>query len=84
MLLEIITPTNTLYSNDVKMVQLPGKMGAFEIFKYHAPIVSSLTKGTLKVIDNKDKTTYFNISEGVVNCISNKIVVLIDSGDEMK
>jgi len=80
MQLEIITPTTKLYSNDVFLVQLPGTKGSFEILNNHAPIVSSLTEGTIKIIDSKDQTSFYEISGGVVECKSNKIVVLADSG----
>ena len=77
--LEIITPGKNIYSNEVTLVQLPGTKGSFEILKNHAPIVSTLEKGRIKVIDNKNKKIYFQITGGVVECRSNNIVVLADS-----
>lgn len=77
--LEIITPGKNIYSNEVTLVQLPGTKGSFEILNNHAPIVSTLEKGRIKVIDNKSKKFYFQISGGVVECRSNNIVVLADS-----
>jgi F-type H+-transporting ATPase subunit epsilon len=77
--LEIITPGKDIYSNEVTLVQLPGTKGSFEILKNHAPIVSTLEKGRIKVIDSKSKKIYFQITGGVVECRSNNIVVLADS-----
>lgn len=79
MTLDIITPGKNIYSNEVTLVQLPGTKGSFEILKNHAPIVSTLEKGRIKVIDNKNKKIYFQITGGVVECRSNNIVVLADS-----
>jgi F-type H+-transporting ATPase subunit epsilon len=49
MQLEIITPESNLFSGEVVAVQLPGKDGLFQVLNNHAPIISALTKGTIKV-----------------------------------
>lgn len=81
--LEIITPLITLYSDEVDLVKLPGKKGSFEILKNHAPIVSSLESGKVKIIDSKKETLYYDISGGVVECKANKIVILANSGEKI-
>jgi F-type H+-transporting ATPase subunit epsilon len=80
MRLEIITPVNVLYSDEVMLVQLPGAKGSFEILKGHAPIISSLTSGEIKVIDSNKKEHYFKIQGGVVECKLDNIIVLADEG----
>ena len=47
MLLEIITPDKSIYSGHVKLIQLPGNIGSFEIENNHAPIISILDKGKI-------------------------------------
>ena len=54
MQLEILTPEKKLYSGEVFGVQLPGVSGLFEILDKHAPLVSALGSGNVKVL--KDKT----------------------------
>jgi len=76
MRLEIITPTNTLYSDEVILVQLPGVKGSFEILKNHTPIISSLKTGLIKVIDTNKKVHFFMIQGGVIECKSDNIIVL--------
>ncbi len=49
MLLEVITPDETLFKGNVSHVVLPGLDGSFGILKGHAPMVSALAKGTVKV-----------------------------------
>jgi F-type H+-transporting ATPase subunit epsilon len=78
MTLDIITPGKNVYNHEVKLVQLPGTKGCFEILKNHAPIISTLVQGRIKVIDNTDKTIYFIVSGGVVECRENNIIVLAD------
>lgn len=81
MYIEIITPTKKIFSGEVSLVRLPGSSGSFEILKDHAPIVSSLEKGTIKLVDNNKQTLFYNITGGVLECRTNKIIVLADSGE---
>ena len=78
MKLEIITPSNTLFSGEVSLVQLPGIDGLFEILKSHAPLVSALKEGRVKVEDAQGQTQYFDIRGGVVEVSHDKILLLAE------
>lgn len=79
MLLEIITPDKRIYSGEVKLVQLPGSKGSFEILNNHAPIISTLDRGRIKVIEESGQVLYFEIEGGVIENKDNKIIVLVES-----
>lgn len=79
MYLEIITPEKKVFEGEVKLVQLPGSKGAFEMLNNHAPIISTLEKGKIKVEDLNGKEHFFDIDGGVVENKSNKIIVLVES-----
>lgn len=79
MQLDIITPDKLLFSGDVKSVLLPGAEGKFGVLSRHASMISTLKKGKIKVIDNQQKTQYFEISGGVAEVHKNKIIVLAES-----
>ncbi|MCE2711444.1 MAG: F0F1 ATP synthase subunit epsilon [Cryomorphaceae bacterium] len=49
MRLEIITPEQEIFKGDADAVQLPGLDGSFQVLNGHAPIISGLTAGTLKI-----------------------------------
>ena len=49
MYLEIVSPEATLFSSEVDSVVVPGVNGEFEMLKDHAPIVSILKEGTIRV-----------------------------------
>ncbi|MCB4807495.1 hypothetical protein LG651_04470 [Tamlana sp. 62-3] len=49
MYLEIVSPEATLFSSEVDSVVVPGINGEFELLKGHAPIVSLLKEGTVKI-----------------------------------
>lgn len=79
MQLEIITPDKKLYEGEVKLVKVPGSKGSFEVLKNHAPIISTLSRGGVKVIDKSDKTTVYDIGGGVIEVKNNRIIILAES-----
>jgi F-type H+-transporting ATPase subunit epsilon len=77
--LEILTPERKLFSGDVYGVQLPGITGSFEVLEKHAPLVSALKAGRLKVLrDKSNHVTYFDIQSGFVEVIHNNVTVLVE------
>ena len=78
MLLEIITPETKVFEGEVKSVQLPGINGKFEILNNHAPIISTLTVGQIRIVNNNDQRELFNINGGVIEMQNNNIIVLAD------
>jgi len=78
MTLEIITPEQTLFTGEVSLVQLPGIDGLFEILNDHAPLISVLSKGKIKVQDAQKQLQYFEIKGGVVEVLRNKVLVLAE------
>ena len=79
MLLEIIAPDQKLYSGEVDLVQVPGSKGSFEILRNHAPIISTLDQGRIKIVDIKGSTTFFEVDGGVIEAKNNKIIVLAET-----
>lgn len=78
MTLEIVTPEEKIYEGEVRHVQLPGKEGLFGILNNHAPIVSTLVKGRVKVEAADGDIQYFEIAGGVVEMNNNKVIVLAE------
>ena len=78
--LEILTPERKLYSGEVYGVQLPGVDGLFEVLEKHAPMVSALKAGKLKVLKDKNQheSTAYTIQSGFVEVFHNKVTVLVE------
>ena len=76
--LEIVTPEKELFSGQVTSVKFPGTNGEFEILNNHAPIISTLSEGKIRVITDQNKTEYFEINSGVIEMQKNKIIVLAE------
>ena len=77
--LEIISPEKLIFAGEIKIVKLPGSLGSFEIMKNHAPIISTLIKGKIKVKETNGIITYFEISGGLVEASNNEIRVLVEA-----
>jgi F-type H+-transporting ATPase subunit epsilon len=78
MTLEILTPEKKIYSGEVYGVQLPGITGLFEVLDKHAPMVSALGKGNLKVLKEKNSFEHYTIQGGFVEVLNNKVTVLAE------
>src|ERR1700750_2744110 len=83
--LEILTPEKKLFSTDVYGVQLPGVDGLFEVLDRHAPLVSALKAGRVKVLkDKSNHLAFFTIQSGFVEVIHNKVTVLVEGATPIK
>jgi F-type H+-transporting ATPase subunit epsilon len=82
MKLEILTPEKKIFSGDVYGVQLPGISGLFEVLDKHAPLVSALKTGTLKILNDKNNTSSYLIQSGFVEVLNNKATVLVEGAAE--
>jgi len=78
MFLEVITPEEKVFAGDVKSVQLPGAEGSFQILNNHSPIVSTLKKGNVVVVDANNESKEIQVNGGVVEVNSNHIIVLAE------
>ena len=76
--LEIITPEKQLFNGEVTSVKFPGTTGEFEILNNHAPIISTLSGGEIRVITSGNNTEKFTINGGVIEMQNNKIIVLAE------
>ncbi len=91
MFLEIVTPEATLFSGEVESVAVPGVNGEFQMLKDHAPVISLLKEGFVKIygdieleeeveekFEKKSKATWLQINSGTIELKGNKIIVLAD------
>lgn len=77
MKIKITKPDSVLFEGEAKLVQLPGRGGKFEILENHAPIISALDAGDMRIVtpDNVEQT--FAIRGGVVKGQQNDILILV-------
>jgi F-type H+-transporting ATPase subunit epsilon len=78
MKVEIITPETTLFEGEGSFVYLPGSDGSLGVLNRHAPLISSLKKGTVRVKDNAGKEHKFDVKGGTVEVFNNKVTILAE------
>ena len=78
MIVEIITPDKVVFEGEAKAVRLPGIDGWFEILNHHAPLVSILGAGEIKVTDPNKKEQLIPINGGVIEVNDNHVKILAE------
>jgi len=76
--LEIITPDKKLFEGKVVLIRVPGTKGPFEVLQYHAPIISTLEKGQIKIEEQAGNPQYFDIEGGVIEVQRNRAIILAE------
>ena len=77
MKIKITKPDSTLYEGEAKLVQLPGVGGKFEILENHAPIISALESGDIRIVTPDNAEQSFAIRGGVIKSQQNEILILV-------
>ncbi|MDO8848135.1 MAG: ATP synthase F1 subunit epsilon [Coriobacteriia bacterium] len=82
LLCEIVTPEKIVYTNEVEMVVAPTLDGEVGILPLHAPLVTVLRPGELRVRYNDGKDVeWFAVSGGYLQVYNDKVIVLADAAE---
>jgi F-type H+-transporting ATPase subunit epsilon len=75
--LEIVTPEEKIYSEDVEMVTLPGSEGELGVYPNHVPVLTSLRPGELRIVKD-GRESAMAIGEGFVEIKADGVSILTD------
>jgi len=75
--LRIVSPEKVEYNGTVERILVPGTMGQFEILNDHAPIISTLQKGTIEYVNGDGKTS-LDILGGFVEVQKNVVSLCVE------
>ena len=78
MFLEIVTPEKKIFEGEADSAIFPGADGSFQILNNHAPLISSLKKGIVRVKDGAGKEHRFEVKGGTVEVFNNKVTILAE------
>ena len=78
--LEIVTPEKLAYEGEVDSVQLPGSEGELGVLPHHAPLISTLGAGELR-LRKGGEDEYFAIVGGFLQVLPDKVVVMAETAD---
>ncbi len=75
---EIYTPEKTVFKGQANAVQMPGISGLFEVLQGHAPLISALEKGTIRLTNSDGAFTNYSIHSGFVEVLNDNISILVE------
>ena len=75
--LEIVTPEEKIYSEDVEMVTLPGSEGELGVYPNHVPVLTALKPGELRIVKGGQQSA-MAIGEGFVEIKADGVSILTD------
>ena len=78
----VLTPEKEIYQGNITSVKVPGANGQFEILQGHAPIVSSLVSGPVRIFGKDGDKKVFNISKGFIEVLGNEVSLLVQGVQE--
>lgn len=81
--LEIVTPSKSAFSGEIKSITVPGTKGRFQVLKNHASIISTIDVGMIKVDLFDGKSDYYATAGGTIEVLDNKVLVLADSIEQV-
>ena len=92
MFLEIVSPDAQLFEGKVDSITAPGETGFFQVLNNHAPIVSTLVKGKIKIdiseslnknfgliFEKVGNSFYFSLPNGgTFQMNNNRVIIFVD------
>ena len=77
LLLEIVTPTGTVYSGAVEMVTLPTTTGQIGIYPLHVPLLTRMEPGEM-IVRRSGSDEFLAVGQGLVEITADRIAVVTD------
>jgi F-type H+-transporting ATPase subunit epsilon len=78
MKVDIVSPDASIFSGEADELILPGTQGSFGVLKDHAPMITTLQKGIVKLKIAENKIESIQINGGVVEILNNKVIILAE------
>ncbi|MFK8101726.1 MAG: ATP synthase F1 subunit epsilon [Saprospiraceae bacterium] len=73
----VLTPDKEIFSGEITSVKVPGVSGQFEILSNHAPLVSALTEGEVRILKKDGQKMNFTIEKGFLEVLNNSVSLLV-------
>lgn len=76
--IEIVTPEQSVYQGSITSVMVPGSEGLFQVLPNHAPIISTLGTGNIRMGLPEGGEQTYKVAGGVIEVMKNKTIVLVE------
>ncbi len=84
--IEVVTPRRIVFQGEALAVTLPGVVSPFQVLVNHAPLLTELEVGDLKIVDEKEHEHHFATSGGFAEVKNNVLTVIaetVESAEEI-
>ena len=79
--LELVTPERLLFSEEVQEIRAPGVEGSLGVLAGHAPLLTELTTGLIKVTLADGSEAFIATSGGFLQVNKEKVIILADTAE---
>ncbi len=76
---EIVTPQQTVFEGEAVAITLPGVLGPFQVLYNHAPIITELEVGDIRLVDAEEREHRFATSGGFIEMNHNRLSVIAET-----
>ncbi len=80
--ISVLTPDKEIFEGEITSVKVPGVSGQFEVLNNHAPIVSALGVGQVRLMKENGEKITFGIEKGFIEVLKNKVSLLVQGYQE--
>jgi len=77
--IEVVTPTGLAFAETVIAVTVTGSKGSFQVLYNHAPILSNIEVGKIKITDKENQEKYYATGGGTIEVLNNNVLILVES-----
>lgn len=81
---DIVSAESAVWSGEAAMVFIPAEMGELGVAPRHAPLLTRLAAGELRVQQDGGEELFFYVSGGIVEIQPHLVTVLADTGARAK
>ncbi len=78
----VLTPDKEVFQGAISSVKVPGITGEFEILNNHAPLVSALGEGKVRIVKDGGDRLNFKIEKGFIEVLKNEVSLLVQGLQE--
>lgn len=80
--IDIVTPQRIIFSGKCVSVSLPGAKSPFQVLYNHAPIVSALELGAIKIVNEDNNEVLYATEGGFVEVLDNRVSIVVETAEE--
>lgn len=80
--LKVVTPFGKIYENKVRSCAVPGHLGQFQVLRNHAPMISLVNIGRIRIEESEGRTKLMSTSGGYFEVMDNQIKVIVESAED--